>query len=108
MTSDGNSMQASASPRRLLFISFAAADVAAAEWLAEHLLLAGYQPWLDKQRLHGEINGRLRSPGYCGRKPSASCTWFPGSPCKTATRYRSGSGRVASAGSVVNRCWYRC
>jgi hypothetical protein len=53
MTSDGNSMQASASPRRLLFISFAAADVAAAEWLAEHLLLAGYQPWLDKQRLHG-------------------------------------------------------
>jgi hypothetical protein len=53
MTSDGNTGPAPAGNPRLLFISFAAADVAAAEWLAEHLRLAGYEPWLDLQRLRG-------------------------------------------------------
>lgn len=49
MISDADASPAPSSERRLPFISVAAEDMAAAEWLAERLPLAGYQPWLELQ-----------------------------------------------------------
>lgn len=37
--------------RRLLFISYASADIALAEWLGERLSLQGYEVWLDRWHL---------------------------------------------------------